>query len=245
MEVEVRHGFYRDVVRALTGAEIPVLVGGAYAMRYYAGVRRDTKDLDLFLTRARARRAVRVLSRRGYSAQIISPHWLGKVLGDGAYVDLIFGSRNGLCPVDPTWFRLAEPGRLLGLPVRWVPAEEMIWSKAFVMARDRFDGADVAQLIRARGRTMDWRRLLERFGSNWAILFMHLVHFAFTYPSEHGAVPAWLLEELEGRWQRERSSVNGRRRICRGTLLSPAEYLEDIGPRGYVDPRRREAASEN
>lgn len=240
MDSEGRHAFYRGVVRALAGAGIPALIGGAYAMRHYAGVRRDTKDLDLFVTRGRARAAVRFLARRGYDARIIAPHWLGKVFADGGYVDLIFGSRNGLCQVDPTWFRHAERGRLLGLPIRWVPPEEMLWSKAFVMARDRFDGADMAQLIRARGRKLDWKRLLERFGPHWPILFTHLVLFVFTYPSEGGAVPAWLLEELERRWREEWSSKNGHRRVCRGTLLSPAEYLEDVGRRGYLDPRRRD-----
>jgi hypothetical protein len=242
MDAESRHAFYRGVVRELAGAGMPVLVGGAYAMRYYAGVRRDTKDLDLFLERARSRKAVRLLSRRGYSARIVSSHWLGKVFSEDAYVDLIFGSRNGLCAVDPGWFRHAEPGRYLGIPVHWVPVEEMIWSKAFVMARDRFDGGDIAQLIRARGRTLNWTRLLERFGSHWPILFVHLLLFTFAFPSERGAVPAWLLEELE---RRRREEPRNGRRVCRGTLLSPAEYLEDIRRRGFADARRREAASEN
>src|SRR5687768_1192552 len=103
MEVKARHAFYRDVVRALADEDIPFLVGGAYAMRYYAGVRRDTKDLDLFIERGRSREAVRVLTRRGFSARIVAAHWLGKVSADDAYVDLIFGSRNGLCAVDPDW----------------------------------------------------------------------------------------------------------------------------------------------
>jgi hypothetical protein len=241
MEAEARHDFYRGVVRALTGAGVPILVGGAYAMRRYAGVRRDTKDLDLFLERARADEAVRFLFRRGYDARIVADHWLGKVSKADAYVDLIFGSRNGLCAVDPSWFERAERGRLLGLPVRLVAPEEMLWSKAFVMARDRFDGADIAQLIRARGRTLDWSRLLERFGSHWLILFVHLLFFSYAFPSERDAVPAWLLEELE---RRRREEPRNGRRVCRGTLLSPAEFLDDIRRRGYRDPRRRGAASE-
>jgi len=44
------------------------------------------------------------------------------------------------------------------------PVEEMLWSKAFVMERHRYDGADIAHLIRARGEHFDWNRLLQRFG---------------------------------------------------------------------------------
>lgn len=244
MNLNPRHAFYRDVVRTLIDAGIPVLIGGAYAMRHYAGVHRDTKDLDLFLERGRSKEAVGLLRRRGFSARMVAPHWLGKARKAGAVVDLIFSSRNGLCVVDAPWFERAEPGRLFGLPVRWIPPEEMLWSKAFVMARDRFDGGDIAQLIRARGRGLDWARLLERFGTHWPILLLHVVLFGYTYPSERAAVPAWIREELIRRWRKEARSRNGKR-ICRGPLLSPPEYLQDIGPRGYLDVRRPDARLEN
>lgn len=242
MKTRARHAFYRGVVKELSDARIPFLVGGAYAMRRYAEVRRDTKDLDLFLERGRSREVVRLLGRRGYDARIVSPHWLGKVSAGDAYVDLIFGSRNGLCVVDRDWFRHAEAGRLLGRPIRWVPPEEMVWSKAFVMARDRFDGADIAQLVRARGKSLNWPRLLDRFGSHWPVLLVHLVLFGYTFPSERGIVPAWLIEELD---RRRRETPRNGRKLCRGTLLSPGEYLDDIRRRGYVDARRRDAAAEN
>ena len=59
--------------------------------------------------------------------------------------------------VDDLWFTHAAPGRVLGVPVLLCPPEEMIWSKAFIMERERYDGADVAHLILACGRELDWR----------------------------------------------------------------------------------------
>ena len=56
---------------------------------------------------------------------------------------MIFSSGNGVATVDDEWFAHAPEGEVLGLPVRLVPAEEMIWSKAFIMERERFDGADI------------------------------------------------------------------------------------------------------
>ncbi len=63
----------------------------------------------------------------------------------------------------------------------------MIWSKAFIMERERYDGADIAHLILACGRDLDWRRLLGRFGRRWRVLLSHLVLFGFVYPGGAGA----------------------------------------------------------
>ena len=68
------------------------------------------------------------------------------------------------------------PERVLDVPVRLIPAEEMIWSKAFVMERERYDGADVAHILRACAETLDWPRLLQRFDGHWRVLLQHLVH---------------------------------------------------------------------
>ena len=85
-----------------------------------------------------------------------------------------------------TGLRHASEGEILGVPVKLCPAEEMIWSKAYVQERERFDGADIAHLIRCRGETMDWPRLLRRFGDHWRRAFLshcdiwiYLPHRAF------------------------------------------------------------------
>ena len=44
---------------------------------------------------------------------------------------------GGLCEVDDLWFKYAAPGQVFGFPVKFCPPEEMIWSKAFVMERER------------------------------------------------------------------------------------------------------------
>ena len=97
---------------------------------------------------------------------------------------MIYCSGNGVAEVDDEWFSFAADGEILGVPVRLCPAEEMIWSKAYVQERERFDGADIAHLIRCRGKSMDWDRLLRRFGDHWRVLFSHLVLFGFIYPGD-------------------------------------------------------------
>src|SRR2546421_12966413 len=41
--------FYINALRILDRAELPYVVGGGYAMAYYTGIRRNTKDLDIFI----------------------------------------------------------------------------------------------------------------------------------------------------------------------------------------------------
>ena len=92
---------------------------------------------------------------------------LGKGYRGEDFVDVIFSSGNGVARVDEEWFERAVAEEVLGYPTRLIPAEEMIWSKAFVQERERFDGADIAHLIRSRGEGLDWERLLRRFGRHW------------------------------------------------------------------------------
>src|SRR5205085_6009490 len=92
-----------------------------------------------------------VFSHHGFVTRMLFPHWLGKVYQRRNYVDVIFSSGNGIARVDREWFEHAKRGTVFGERVRLCPVEEMMWSKAFVMERERFDGADIVHLIRARG----------------------------------------------------------------------------------------------
>jgi hypothetical protein len=228
--------FYGDALRALVRNRLPFLVGGAYALRYYAGIVRETKDLDVFCLRRDHRRIARILLTPGARLERTHPTWLVKVYRADLFIDVIYGSGNGICRVDREWFDHAKPVRLLGARVRLIPPEEMIWSKAFVQDRYRFDGADIAHLLRRQGRTLDWARLLDRMDPDWEVLLGHLVTFRFIYPAERDVVPRWVLDELSGRLARERRD-SPTAPVCRGTLLTPHDYEPDVTVWGYADAR--------
>ena len=149
---------------------------------------------------------------------------------------MIYRSGNGVATVDDDWFAHAVPAELLGIPVRLCPPEEIIWSKGYVMERERFDGADIAHLIRQSGRNFDWHRLLRRFDRDWRIL-SHLVMFGFIYPGERDTVPSWVMKELSDCLRRESGQPEPAEKLCQGTLLSREQYLVDIGLWGYEDAR--------
>ena len=212
-------------------------MGGAYAFVHYTGIGRETKDLDLFIRRADWDRATDALAEHGITTELTFPHWLGKAFGGRQrefFVDLIFSGGNGVAEVDDEWFAHSTRDESLGFPVRLMPIEEMIWSKAFLMERERFDGADVLHLIRARHKEIDWARLLSRFGEHWRVLLSHLVLYPYVYPNE--PAPQDVIDELLDRAKNE-PKLNEAVRLCRGPLLSRAQYLVDVERWNYVDAR--------
>jgi hypothetical protein len=220
--------FYEHTLTVLLNSQIPFLVGGAYAFERYTGIARHTKDLDIFVREADCQPVLDTLAQAGYQTEIPFPHWLGKARCDDDFVDVIFSSGNGLSPVDDRWFAHALDDYILDIPIKLVPAEEMLWSKMFIMERERYDGADVAHLFRALAERLDWERLLERVGEHWRVLLTHLILFGFIYPSERSRLPRGLMEDLIGRLQAELDSPAPTEPLCQGTLISRAQYLVDL-----------------
>lgn len=220
--------FYREALACLNRSGVPFLLGGAYALAHYTGVIRRTKDLDVFIRPADCGRVLRAFDEEDFVTEVTDADWLAKAYRAPHFVDIIFSSGNSIATVDDGWFEHATRVRALGWEVNIAPVEEMIWSKAFVMERDRFDGADVLHLLLKRGRRLDWNRLLERMGEHWPVLLAHLVLFQYCYPSEIETIPAWVLNLLEARMRKEREGGGHVERLCRGPLISRVQYRIDI-----------------
>lgn len=231
---------YRLALQDMQRSGVPFLVGGAFALESYTGVViRRTKDLDVFVLRQNVDQLLRFLARVGYETEVRFPHWISKARRDNYVIDIIFGSGNGICPVDEKWFDAAPIATVMGERVRLVPVEEMIWSKAFVMERDRYDGADIAHLLHARSKDVDWARLLWRFNGHWRVLFSHLILFGFVYPGRRLQIPHWLMREMMQRLDAEMQALSSDRSVCQGTLLSWGQYLDHIEQGDYEDARHR------
>ena len=228
------NSFYRRTLHVLSDAQVPFLVGGSHAFLHYTGIARETKDLDLFVQRNDLERALDALAQAGYRTERTFAHWLAKAIQGDAFVDLVFASGNGVAQVDERWFQYSVESQVLGMPVRLVPAEELIWQKAFVMERERFDGADIMHLLLRCGPTLEWPRIRERFGANWRLLVTYLTLFTFVYPNERAALPSDVFDALI---DAAKTDERLDERLCRGTLVSRSQYLVDIGPWNFRDAR--------
>src|SRR5215204_4574864 len=129
-EVEPRVAdFYRQALCALNDARVPFLVGGAFAHACHTGIRRSTKDLDLFIRREDYERVAQLMQQKGWRTEMRFPHWLAKAYCGHEFIDLIFNSGNGLTPVDDRWFRDNFQADILGVPVLLANAEDCLLSK--------------------------------------------------------------------------------------------------------------------
>ena len=230
--------FYQRCLRALALADVPFLVGGGYAFSRYTAIDRPKKDLDLYVRERDLPRALDALEPVSTRTELTFPHWLGKAFDGEHFIDLIHNSGNGVAPVDDDWFAYANEGVLLSQSVWLTPREEMIWSKAFVMERERCDAADVLHLLRGSDQ-LDWQRLVRRFGVHHRVLYAHLVLFGFVYPSERTRIPQEVLDQLADmiREEQQRSEEGN---VCQGTLLSREQYLVDVTQWGFEDARLSE-----
>jgi hypothetical protein len=229
--------FYRDSMQLLQRERVPFLVGGAFAMALYTGIARNTKDFDLFVKAADVDLTLETFQRHGYRTEKTHPHWLAKALRGEDLIDIIYRGGNGLCEVDDSWFARAPTQEVLGISAKICAPEEIIWMKSYIMERERYDGADVAHVIKSVGDKLDWRRLIDRYGPNWRVLYAHLVLYGFIYPAERSQTPQWVMEELAARLALETKQHDGSEKICYGSILSRQQYLTDIGPWGYKDAR--------
>lgn len=237
LSAEVRQT-YSDALRMLRSAAVPFAVGGAFAVYNYTGVWRDTPDLDLLLLPDDVERALAVLRGVGFRGRVEDRGWLAHATRASATVDLVFGLGNYLMQFDEAVLARVEMGIVVGLPAPVIAVEELIWSKAYVAARDRFDNADIAHLILKQGPRIDWTHLLWRFGDHWDLLFTHLLFFRYAYPHDRDLVPRDVFDRLL-KFERDRRTTEPTREdVCNGFLLDHKSFRIDA-ERGEIDARER------
>lgn len=243
--ISARH---RKAVKAflerLKNDKIPFAIGGAFAIYHFTGMWRDTKDVDIFLLPADVGRAIAAAKDLGYNAWIEDKHWLAKARTDGYLIDLIFGSGNWLGQVTVDWIRRAHPMRLFELDLLALAPEDIIWSKAYVAHRERYDGADILHLLRYASDKIDWQHLLNRFNAHPNLLLSYLALFGFVYPWEVGRIPQDIVTTLTAAFLKQHQDRHSGSRVCWGMLLDPIQFAYDVQMGGCSDPREILAASQ-
>jgi len=217
---------FRDVLQLLNARGVPYAVSGAFALHEHTGIWRDTKDLDIFMAADQVAPVMQALGELGFETEICDAVWLCKARQDNYYVDLISGMSNAVIRVDQSWIDHAAPSEAFGVPVKVLAAEELIASKLFVAFRERFDGADIAHVVYAAGKRMDWQRILDLSGEHWGMLLWSLVLFHYVYPVSD-AVPKWVWNKLLGKLIRELGGLEPTAQF-RGSLIDERMFSIDV-----------------
>lgn len=221
--------FYLQVLETLQLHSLNFMLGGGVAMYHYTGIERDIKDLDIFCKVSEYSQILKILGDEGYQTELTDIRWLAKILKNGYYIDIIFDTVNNICNVDDTWYMHAVSGTYEGLPVKYMPAEELIWCKVYVQNRERYDGADINHLLLKQGKNLDWDRLLFRLERHWQLLLAQLLLFQFVYPADYrDIIPKWLFDTLMERAREQYEIPPAVEKVCRGPVIDQTQYEVDI-----------------
>lgn len=221
--------FYTGVLTVLQEHGLNFMLGGGFAMYHYTGIERDTKDLDIFCKPSEYPKILKLLADHGYDTQLTDVRWLAKICKDGEYIDIIFDTVNNICTVDDSWYQYAEDGQYEGIPVKYIPAVELVWCKIYVQNRERYDGSDVNHILLKYGKEFDWKRLLFRIDQHWHLLLSQLLIFQFVYPADyHDIIPQWLFDELIVRAKEQYDIPAALEKVCRGPIIDQTQYEVDI-----------------
>ncbi len=201
-------------------------IGGGFATMTYTGQWRETKDIDLYLMQSDKYEMIRVLTDCGledyYQQQPYERHWIYRSYKEGVIVDVIWAMANRRAAVDEDWLYGPELA-VDGEHFRLVPAEETLWSKLYVLQRERCDWPDAMSLIYALGGGLNWRHLLERVKEDAPLLTALFYVFAWVCPNRARELPSWLWSELGVR--REQAEPPPEGESNRASLLDSRPWL--------------------
>ena len=199
ISIEEWHSHQR-VVEFLRQREIRFAVGGGLAFSAYAGRWRNTKDLDLFILPADRDAAIQAVTEAGFADYFdqlpYDPAWIYRGYNDGHIVDLIWAMANHSNFVDEQWLGCKHSVLIHGLQIPLTPIEELIFSKLYVMQRERCDWPDLFNIVNRQGKAIDWARLVERLGPDAPLLGAMMRIYSWLCPEPAGELPLDLWERL-------------------------------------------------
>jgi hypothetical protein len=205
---------YGCVLQAIREDGLEFALGGGLALSVYTGRLRNTKDLDLYIRPEHRDRLVTLLEGCGltdyFETVPYDRNWIYRSHNNGVIVDAIWAMANQRAQVDEHWLAKGKVIRMFGEEFRVVPPEELIWSKLYVVQRDRCDWPDILNLIWAIGPELDWRHLMDRVAEDVPLIRGVLSIFSWMSPDRARAIPHWVWQSLGLTVQGHASGPEGR-----------------------------------
>ena len=157
------HGLLASMKRAaavLREAGIEFMLGGGIAIWARGGPPTD-HDVDLYVRRRDADRALEALVQDGFSGKRPPEDWLYKVWDEeGNLVDLIFRPAGG--EVDDTTFARATEIEVSALSVLVASADDVLVTKLLAINEQEPDYRAILEVARALREQVDWDEVRQR-----------------------------------------------------------------------------------
>ncbi len=213
---------YAAALNALSRNGVEYMLGGALAVHHYTGWWRATHDLDVYTTKDQVPKAAEALEDEGFhDAGEQAPgdrEWIYHAAKGEVIIDVIWRFANFIEYVSPDWQTRAPRGTFLGVETAFLPLEELMWIKVFVINRHRCDWPDLMRIIRAQCSNIDWKRLLSLLGEDWLLLAGLIDVFDWQFPQSVSCVPDSARQELT---ERRKSYLANPPDVERQHLLDP------------------------
>lgn len=165
----------------LKEADVPFLVGGGIAV-WARGGPETTHDVDFFVRREDAERALEAYEQAGWKTEKPAEGWLYKAFDDqGAMIDLIFSPSAG--DITDEHFTRAEELEVNAVRMQVSSLEDVMVTKLLAVTEQEPDFDSVLETARAVREQIDWDDVRQRTSES------PLAKGFFTMVEELGVVP--------------------------------------------------------
>jgi hypothetical protein len=215
---------YSAFLKQALMSEIRFAIGGAFALAVYTNHLRNTKDLDIYVLPSDRDRMIEITKHCGFSDYFsllpYDRHWIYRSCCGPHIVDLIWAMPNRRAQVDERWLTAGPTISARGFTLKTVPIEELMWSKMYVVQRERCDWPDIMNLLYFSGSIIDWEHLLSRVADDGPLLKAVLTVFDWLHPGRSVQIPDYV-------WQRLKASMLEADNKNRAHLLDTRPWFGD------------------
>ena len=169
---EIRDLLKRTAV-ALKQEGVPFALCGGYAA-WVRGAPEPDHDADFLVPEADAERATKALADAGLNVVDPAEDWLTKVVGEHAFVDVLWQTCG--TPVETDLIDRAEVLPVLSVEMPVLAATDIVVTKLMALDEHYCDFARLLPVARALREQVDWERVRrEVAGNDFAAAFLDLL----------------------------------------------------------------------
>lgn len=191
---------FAEAVQILNDSPLDYMIGGGVSLNYY-GLERDTKDIDVFVSKNEAEPLLRFFEKAGWLTKFTDGRWLYQATkGEGVLsfkknntVDVIFRN-SGPIDITPKILKHAIKTEFLNLPIKIPSIEDLVLFKIYSQQLySQHHWNDAVWLLDNYANNFDWNYFLE----NAAAYSKVTLGFLLLADSDRGAVPYHVIKKIK------------------------------------------------